>query len=191
MNYMRALFEQDMLLTDRSNAISQSISTVLEDDRSAAILWLLIENGAACDDMGAILYNALQKIVTHQGRPDKAMAQLCILLKKGINPNLIVSTETGETALHVAIRKSHCRDIMGATVLMLLMSGANPNAKDAKGETPMHYAVRARDDRFGTFLVLLLMDKGGDPNIVDYRGRTPLHTALYKRRGIVSFLLLG
>jgi len=168
------------------------MSAVHEDDRSAAILWLLMENGAAfhcTSDMSAILYNAIQILACYEGgRPDKCMAQLCILLEKGVNPNLIVSTETHETALHVAIRQSRCRDIMGAAVLMLLMRGANPNAQDIEGKTPMHYAVRVDNVQFGTFLVLLLIDKGGDPNIVDARGRTPLHSALYKSKGIVSSL---
>lgn len=167
------------------------MSAVHEDDRSAAILWLLMENGAAfhcTSDMSAILYNAIQILACYEGgRPDKCMAQLCILLEKGVNPNLIVSTETHETALHVAIRQSRCRDIMGAAVLMLLMRGANPNAQDIEGKTPMHYAVRVDNVQFGTFLVLLLIDKGGDPNIVDARGRTPLHSALYKRKGIEMY----
>ena len=180
---------RNMLMTDGGDAMMTSMAH--KDDMSAAILWLLMENGAAfycTSDMSAILYKAIQNVACYEeGRPDKAMAHLCILLEKGVNPNLIVSTETHETALHVAIRQSRCRDIMGAAALMLLMRGANPNAQDTEGKTPMHYAVRVDDVQFGTFLVLLLIDKGGDPNIVDAKGRTPLHSALYKRKGIEMY----
>jgi ankyrin repeat protein len=59
---------------------------------------------------------------------------------------------------------------------LLLEYGADPNAQNDSGWTPLHFACRidARDEA----MVGLLLCNGADPNIPDARGRTPLHYAL-------------
>ncbi len=52
-----------------------------------------------------------------------------------------------------------------------LEAGADPNARDAVGDTPLHYAI----DR-GEVAVLLLA-AGADPNARNNRGETPLHSS--------------
>jgi len=72
---------------------------------------------------------------------------------------------------------------------VLLEHGADPNAKDEWGVTPLHLAAYDgyRD------LVKLLLDHGADPNAVDNFGSTPLHAALERGRhadaDIVKLLL--
>ena len=59
-------------------------------------------------------------------------------------------------------------------VTRCLHAGADPNAGDKKGKTPLHWAVRWG----GTVAdVKTLLKAGADPNAYDDKGRTPLHEA--------------
>ena len=82
-------------------------------------------------------------------------------------------TEDGElttTALHVAARSNY-HDAAEA----LLDGGADPNAVNCVGGTPMHCAAcEGRAD-----MVLLLIRRGAHVNPRDPDGRTPLHEAVF------------
>lgn len=104
---------------------------------------------------------------------------------------------TGTTPLHKAARKGDAE-----AVATILSRGANPNATDKEGRTPLHWAAdagvpdevkrmlkakkkgrsfsvsstQAFDDCYVRVLALLL-EKGGDPNTRDKKGHTPLHRA--------------
>jgi len=55
----------------------------------------------------------------------------------------------------------------------LLLAGADPNAKDNLGRTPLFRALKNRHYDVAE----LLLDKGADPSACDYSGDTPLHLA--------------
>jgi len=61
-----------------------------------------------------------------------------------------------------------------ATIECLLSAGANPNATDHSGVTPLHRAVRTRC----AAAVRVLLDSGADARQGNGQGSTPLHLAV-------------
>lgn len=70
----------------------------------------------------------------------------------------------------------------------LLESGANPNAQDGDGNTPLHNAVK---DRGGNRTVIhALLEYGADQLITNHAGDTPLLTAVKGSYGRCSQMLI-
>jgi 26S proteasome non-ATPase regulatory subunit 10 len=81
-----------------------------------------------------------------------------------------------QTALHVACRRDNEGDSGGGTsnadprmVAALLRHGADPNAIDVNGQTPLHHAVHACD----CATVRLLTRAGASIHVLDARNQTP------------------
>ena len=80
------------------------------------------------------------------------------------------STEAGVLVLQAAAQKNN-KFLTGLFVSL----GADVNAKNAEGLTPLHVAAFLDSDR----AIEELIAKGGDVNAADNEGRTPLHLAAY------------
>jgi len=61
------------------------------------------------------------------------------------------------------------------TVRLLIAKSADVNAKDGRGETPLHAAVEANDNE----VIKLLLDKGANAAAPDGAGFTPLMASAY------------
>ncbi|UGU29886.1 ankyrin repeat domain-containing protein [Mycolicibacterium smegmatis] len=65
-------------------------------------------------------------------------------------------------------------DYRVANTQRLLREGADVNAADDQGMTPLHFAVQ----RDSVDVVRLLLDAGADANLPDFKGETPLYKAV-------------
>ncbi|MDO8863670.1 ankyrin repeat domain-containing protein [Haliea sp. E1-2-M8] len=90
-------------------------------------------------------------------------------------------TIDGETALHLAV---HTPEV----VKLLLEAGANPNARDERGATPLH---RAAAVWLGEQSVKALLAAGADPALRDDEGSTPQMIAEQRRLPANAGLLAG
>ncbi len=59
----------------------------------------------------------------------------------------------------------------------MIEEGADVNAKDNLGKTPLHYSVEERDLDCLNFLI----ENGADVNAKDHLGKTPLHYSVEER----------
>lgn len=98
--------------------------------------------------------------------------------------NTLVNTRdvsTGETALHITVRR-------GDTLYTRFMieKGADVNARDGKGDTPLILAVVGGYDN----LIPILTDAHANPNLGNAQGETPLILAVHRRDADMIRLLL-
>jgi ankyrin repeat protein len=66
-----------------------------------------------------------------------------------------------------------------ALVQQLIAAGANVNALDGQGSTPLHRAVLARPAEYTTALVTTLLRAGADANAMRPGGGAPLHNLIF------------
>ncbi|WP_353283628.1 ankyrin repeat domain-containing protein [Wolbachia endosymbiont (group A) of Pogonocherus hispidulus] len=95
------------------------------------------------------------------------------LQDNGDNQDLekVLNLRRGEsklTVLHIISSIAGVEKEYDDSVALLLKAGANPNVKDDRGKTPLHYAT-------GPNSVASLMEKGTNLNEQDNEGKTPLH----------------
>ena len=66
-----------------------------------------------------------------------------------------------------------------AIVQQLIAAGANVNAADQKGSTPLHRAVLMRPAEYSTALVAALLRAGADANAMRPNGGAPIHNLIF------------
>ena len=109
---------------------------------------------------------------------EDGLQMLRFLIDNGADVNL-AAHKGQHTALHFA-----AFDLHKDAVQILLEAGADPNAQDVNGWTPMHIVVYEPDPR--KLLVLDLVSHGADPNRKDGRNVSPSEEA--KRTGQLDLL---
>lgn len=93
----------------------------------------------------------------------------------------------GQTSLMTLIEQSGGNSAnMNDMSLFLIENGANVNAADLKGETPLFYAVKARNEQ----LIKNLIAKGADINARNNKGESVLFIAAEKDNPRMAKLLL-
>ncbi|PGH21390.1 hypothetical protein AJ80_03307 [Polytolypa hystricis UAMH7299] len=119
-----------------------------------------------------------------------------ILLDAGADPNVSMDAaegvrNMGETLAHSLIYRlvypisSRYKPDYLKALQVLLEYGADLNARDKRGATPLNWAVDVRDDAEAGISVeeriKLLIEHGADVNAKDNQGRTPLSIALSRK----------
>jgi len=96
-----------------------------------------------------------------------------------------VKSTSGATPLHEAVRNGRIE-----VINLLIQHGADVNAVDAKGNSPLHVGMPSHVHRD---VVTILMQHGANPNLRDEHGDTPLHVAVILNRSAeaVQALLNG
>ena len=203
----RVFFGAVTILVDERADVSFStpdtrerMRTLLKDRR--AVAEVLLSAGA---DVSGLSSSALT-VLARGGACE--MAEL--LLDHGLNPNSMVSSAYRITLLHTAATAGS-KDM----VELLVTKGADVNAEDREGGTPLWYAkgknhtdvvellnkYGARSDMPVQALldavrdgkseqVKSLIEKGANMNTRDYQGRTPLHLAAAKGYTDIAELLV-
>jgi ankyrin repeat protein len=131
--------------------------------------WLLVRGADpnARDQRGQ---TALHKAVIFDSPDHKAMRAL---LKRGANIKL--QGDDGGTPLHLAAWLSRA-----SSVEALLAAGADPNARDQLGQTPLHHASTPQptaSPENAARAIHLLAASGADADAHAANGDTPLHLA--------------
>ncbi len=102
----------------------------------------------------------------------------------------------GATALHLTLDHEAPRKLYDKTpslniVRMLIQAGADPNATDSAGQTPLHFECwgpggGTPEFTSGTQIIGLLLDAGADPNADSLRGTPLLRMASHSTRDTVT-----
>ncbi|TAA41577.1 ankyrin repeat domain-containing protein [Pseudoxanthomonas winnipegensis] len=98
------------------------------------------------------------------------------LIKANADVNAGANVHLGMRPLHIAVRE--CKAIM---VRILLKAGADVNAQDLTGCTPLHIAMLVAEQRQQP-MICDLMNAGADPSIRAGNGMTPLEYAKFLKR---------
>ena len=104
-----------------------------------------------------------------------------INMKKGYEGQDMGNESPGATSLHEVILDPEFITNKLEVVEFLLKNGADINALDDNGNTPLHYAIQSldvyNDDEYEESIRIanLLINKGADVNISNVDGNTPLH----------------
>lgn len=136
------------------DAVTDTKHSAIDVAANIETVLVLRDAGADINRIAGDGYNLLKSAAD---REDLLFLQQ--LLSNGADPN---RTSTGDVPLHIAIQLDDAE-----IARVLLQNGANPNAQDVDGWTPLFSARSIEAAR-------LLLDAGADPKIADDIGSTAL-----------------
>jgi Ankyrin repeats (many copies) len=169
-------------------ALRELVSAIIEGDTSGVLRLLAVSPGLATASFqsGATRQSEeaffLDKIKKYLWRGDTALHVAAAAYRAEIVRRLVASgadvharSRLGDEALHAAavgIPGSPTWDpqAQAATIVTLIEAGANPNAVDRNGVTPLHRAARTRC----AAAVRTLLEHGADPTRKNKHGSTPM-----------------
>jgi ankyrin repeat protein len=154
-------------------ALSQAIGNNQQD-----IARLLVEKGADINERGNWSESLLMRLIGYNNEGNKELVRLFI--EKGADINAI-DEGSGETPLTRTISYGDNKGMLA----LLLEQGADPNIKNAAGDTPVFKAI-ARGDKD---LVTLLIEKKAKLDLKNTAGQTPLAYATQTQKDEIAVVL--
>lgn len=155
-----ALLEGGANLEARGANGMTPLHAAINDNRQEIVKFLLMKKASPQARTKEPAYSALQLAIARE-RPE-----LTALFLELSSPEEIAEKVGGESLLHLAVRAQD------ATITeLLLLKGADPNARGPDGRTPLFIAT-------STALAELLVAKGGSLSALDSNGEPPIAALL-------------
>ena len=122
-----------------------------------------------------IVYLVATTNLCHERERPYVLSSLFLL---GANPNATYRRRPVLSIVLDSIGSDYVRSLRAiATAMAFVDYGADPNVRDKRGNTLLHYTVQ-----YGwmdvNYLVETLLSRGADPNARNKNGETPLHVAV-------------
>ena len=135
------------------DALRQAVECAIEDEAAVYdVLVLLILTFCAGEDEETITFDCNQRILADDEENEEDEEDY-----------------PGKRALHLAAERGGPLSLL----LLLLLAGAEVNAEDVYGKTPLHSAAIAGSEA----ACRVLLEHGAEVNAQDQRGETPAHVA--------------
>ena len=147
---------------------------------------MLLDHGANTNAKNENGDTPLHRVSLSRYYPEEVGVSITrLLLGRGVDVHAIDKYEN--TALHCAAFRAR----PGITTV-LLDHGANTNAKNKDGETPLHRVSQDKDSskHDGVSVTRLLLERGVDVHAMDKSGNTALHCAAFRAWSWVATVLL-
>ncbi|KAL0046438.1 hypothetical protein WJX82_008505 [Trebouxia sp. C0006] len=156
---------------DARNNEGQSLLHLAVSRNSPDIVEALLKHGVDVNMLDFMGMSALH-LAVHRSSRSKLGEECALETVKTLfshHAQFAATNHQGETPLHLALAKKHLE-----MSKLLLDAGADINARDNKGMTSFHNAVK--QDLYKTVDFLMLQHRP-DFSVADLEGTTPLHTA--------------
>jgi ankyrin repeat protein len=178
----RALVLQNQLLTD--TLLSLGANANANDHRGDPLIITAMSIGSAPATMALINAGANPNARDTTGKSVLSYAVylkqpeiIAALIAKGADVNAPSEAGDGGNPAPPIFMAIKTGDL--ALVQQLVAAGANVNALDGQGSSPLHRAVLARPAEYAASLVTTLLRAGADANAMRPKGGAPLHNLVF------------